>query len=435
MTAFRDARFRRLYVGDALSGFGDTALLLALGIWVKDLTGSNSAAGAVFLAMGLPVLFAPLAGRQIDRVRRKPLLMATNAIAGLAVLALLLVRTADHTWIIYGVAIVHGCVATVLMAGRNALLKDLLPDSDLGSANAAFGTLFGFTRILAPLVGSGIYAAFGGHLLALIDALTFLAAIIALATVRVAESPPERSGERFGTELLAGLRHIRSVPLLSQVTVVSAVAFGAVGFLEPIIFVVVEDGLHRPAAFFGVIVSVQGIGSIVAGFTGAWLLRRVGEARAIGGALIGLGVGCAALAVGATAVVLGGAIGIGLAVTWFSIGWNTLLQRHTPSRLLGRAFTTAGMLVTIPQTAAIGVAAALIVVVDHRLLLAVLSLVILLAGLRLLTHPKPAPEPVATDADPAPDRDAPPDREPASAGGPAADRDAVPGGVVPGRRE
>ncbi|MFY1685016.1 MFS transporter [Micromonospora sp. WMMD730] len=435
MTAFRDARFRRLYVGDALSGFGDTALLLALGIWVKDLTGSNSAAGAVFLAMGLPVLFAPLAGRQIDRVRRKPLLMATNAIAGLAVLALLLVRTADHTWIIYGVAIVHGCVATVLMAGRNALLKDLLPDSDLGSANAAFGTLFGFTRILAPLVGSGIYAAFGGHLLALIDALTFLAAIIALATVRVAESPPERSGERFGTELLAGLRHIRSVPLLSQVTVVSAVAFGAVGFLEPIIFVVVEDGLHRPAAFFGVIVSVQGIGSIVAGFTGAWLLRRVGEARAIGGALIGLGVGCAALAVGATAVVLGGAVGIGLAVTWFSIGWNTLLQRHTPSRLLGRAFTTAGMLVTIPQTAAIGVAAALIVVVDHRLLLAVLSLVILLAGLRLLTHPKPAPEPVATDADPAPDGDAAADRDAASAGGPAADRDAVPGGVVPGRRE
>jgi MFS family permease len=429
VTAFRDARFRRLYVGDALSGFGDTALLLALGIWVKDLTGSNSAAGAVFLAMGLPVLFAPLAGRQIDRVRRKPLLMATNAVAGLAVLALLLVRTAEHTWIIYGVAIVHGCVATVLMAGRNALLKDLLPDSDLGSANAAFGTLFGFTRILAPLVGSGIYAAFGGHLLALIDALTFLAAIIALATVRVVESPPERSGERFGTELLAGLRHIRSVPLLSQVTVVSAVAFGAVGFLEPIIFVVVEDGLHRPAAFFGVIVSVQGIGSIVAGFTGAWLLRRVGEARAIGGALIGLGVGCAALAVGATAVVLGGAVGIGLAVTWFSIGWNTLLQRHTPSRLLGRAFTTAGMLVTIPQTAAIGVAAALIVVVDHRLLLAVLSLVILLAGLRLLTHPKPAPEPVATDADPAPDRD------PAPAGGPAADRDAVPGGVVPGRRE
>ncbi|WP_194823680.1 MFS transporter [Micromonospora sp. S-DT3-3-22] len=423
MTAFRDARFRRLYVGDALSGFGDTALLLALGIWVKDLTGSNSAAGAVFLAMGLPVLFAPLAGRQIDRVRRKPLLMATNAIAGLAVLALLLVRTAEHTWIIYGVAIVHGCVATVLMAGRNALLKDLLPDSDLGSANAAFGTLFGFTRILAPLVGSGIYAAFGGHLLALIDALTFLAAITALATVRVVESPPERSGERFGTELLAGLRHIRSVPLLSQVTVVSAVAFGAVGFLEPIIFVVVEDGLHRPAAFFGVIVSVQGIGSIVAGFTGAWLLRRVGEARAIGGALIGLGVGCAALAVGATAVVLGGAVGIGLAVTWFSIGWNTLLQRHTPSRLLGRAFTTAGMLVTIPQTAAIGIAAALIVVVDHRLLLAVLSLVILLAGLRLLTHPKPAPEPAPTDADPAP------------AGGPAADRDAVPGGVVPGPRE
>ncbi|WBB80488.1 MFS transporter [Micromonospora sp. WMMD882] len=394
MSAFKDRRFRRLYVGDALSGFGDTALLLALGIWIKDLTGSNSAAGVVFLAMGLPVLFAPLAGRQIDRVRRKTLLIVTNAVAGLAVLTLLFVRSADQVWLIYTVAVIHGCVATVLMAGRNALLKDLLPAEDLGSANAAFGTLFGFTRILAPLVGSGIYAAVGGPTLALLDALTFLGAIIALASVRVVESSPEPSGERFGDELLAGLRHIRSVPLLSQVTLVSAVAFGSVGFLEPVIFVVVEEGLHRPAAFFGVIVSVQGVGSIVAGFTGAWLLRRAGEARAIGGALIGLGVGCAALAAGATPVVLGGAVGIGLAVTWFSIGWNTTLQRHTPSRLQGRVFTTAGMLVTVPQTAAIGVAAGLIVVVDYRILLAVLSVVILLCGLRLLTRPQPAPEAV-----------------------------------------
>ncbi|MFV2087191.1 MFS transporter [Micromonospora sp. LOL_021] len=399
MSAIRDPQFRRLYVGDALSGFGDTALLLALGIWVKELTGSNSAAGVVFLAMGVPVLFAPFVGRQIDRIRRKPLLMATNAFAAVAVLALLFVRSAEQTWIIYTVAVLYGCVSTVLTAGRSALLKDLLPDQDLGSANAAFGTLFGFTRILAPLVGSGIYAALGGHMLALLDALTFVAAIVALATVRVTESQPERTGERFSSEVLAGIRYIRSVPLLTQVTVLSAVAFGAVGFLEPIIFVVVEEGLHRPAAFFGVIVSVQGIGSIIAGFTGAWLLRRVGEARAIGGALIGLGIGCAVLAVGATSVVLGGAIGVGLAVTWFSIGWNTTLQRHTPPRLQGRVFTTAGVMVTVPQTACIGLAAALIVVMDYRLLLALLSVVIVLCGLRLLVRPQPAPAPQPAPGD------------------------------------
>jgi hypothetical protein len=49
---FADPRFRRLLAGQSLSTFGDTALYLTLGIWAKALTGSNAAAGAVFLAPG-----------------------------------------------------------------------------------------------------------------------------------------------------------------------------------------------------------------------------------------------------------------------------------------------------------------------------------------------------------------------------------------------
>jgi hypothetical protein len=43
--ALRDRRFRRLFAGQALSSFGDTAMYLTLGIWAKTLTGSNAAAG------------------------------------------------------------------------------------------------------------------------------------------------------------------------------------------------------------------------------------------------------------------------------------------------------------------------------------------------------------------------------------------------------
>ena len=59
MSALGDARFRRLLIGNSVSSFGDSALYLSLGIWAKDLTGSNAAAGAVFFALGLPILFAP----------------------------------------------------------------------------------------------------------------------------------------------------------------------------------------------------------------------------------------------------------------------------------------------------------------------------------------------------------------------------------------
>jgi MFS family permease len=129
--ALRDRRFRRLLVGNSVSSFGDSALYLSLGIWAKDLTGSNAAAGAVFLALGLPYLAAPLAGHLVDRARRRPLLIVTNALAAGAVLGLLGVHSAAQLWVIYTVAFVYGALSIVITAAGTGLVKDLLADADL----------------------------------------------------------------------------------------------------------------------------------------------------------------------------------------------------------------------------------------------------------------------------------------------------------------
>ena len=70
----RDARL--LLAGQSLSLLGDRAMFLALGVWVKSLTGSSAAAGLVFFAYGLPGLTAPAAGLLVDRVRRRRLMIA-----------------------------------------------------------------------------------------------------------------------------------------------------------------------------------------------------------------------------------------------------------------------------------------------------------------------------------------------------------------------
>jgi MFS family permease len=79
VSALRDARFRRLAAGQALSSFGDSALYLVLAIWVKDLTNSNGAAGAVFFALGAMSLLAPAGGVLVDRVRHRRRLLITAA--------------------------------------------------------------------------------------------------------------------------------------------------------------------------------------------------------------------------------------------------------------------------------------------------------------------------------------------------------------------
>jgi MFS family permease len=133
MGALADPRFRRLLVDQSLSSFGDTALYLSLAIWAKDLTGSNAAAGAVFFALGLPVLAAPLAGHLADRVARRRLLLVTNSAAGLGVLSLLAVHSRAQLWIVYAVAAGYGATFSLLRAGQAGLLKDLLDTDNLAA--------------------------------------------------------------------------------------------------------------------------------------------------------------------------------------------------------------------------------------------------------------------------------------------------------------
>jgi MFS family permease len=387
----RDARFRRLLAGVTLCSFAVTALYLALGVWAKTLTGSNALAGAVFLALGVPTLLAPLGGLVVDRVRRRPLMLLTNTGFALVVLSLLFVHTRHQLWIIYLVAAATGLATDLLAASRNALLKDMLPADQLGPANAALQTLTQGLQLLSPLVGSGLYAVLGGGRFALIDAGLLALSVAALATVRVRESEPEpRDGARLVREVLAGFGHLRSVPLLLQLTVVCAAAFGVIGLFETVGFAIVDQGLHRPPAFYGVLTSMQGGGSLVGGLTAARLLRGLGEARMVGVALATVGLGALLATAGVLPVVLVALAVIGLGVPWFLVGWSTALQRHTPPRLQGRVNATGSMLLTTPQTLSIALGAALISVVDYRVLLLVIMLGMLGCALVLLVRPAPA---------------------------------------------
>jgi MFS family permease len=397
MGALRDPRFRRLLAGSSLSSFGDSALYLTLGIWAKSLTGSNAAAGSVFLALGIPALFAPLTGQLADRTPRRRLLIITNAATGLLVLSLLAVHSRAQLWIIYLVAFGYGLSFGLLGSASAGLRKDLLADDDLGGANAALQTINQGLRIVSPLAGAALFAALGGGAVAVLDAATFAVAIIALASIRLTETPPEARGQAsYLRDLTAGFRHLRSVPLLAQITLMCACAFSVIGLNETIIFAVIDQGLHRPPSFFGITSSVQGAGSIAAGLTVAWLLKRLGTARVIGLGLAVFALAAAAYRTHSLVLVLTAAVGDGIALIWLVVALTTAAQRYTPPQLQGRVTAAWTMLILTPQTISIAAGAALISFVDYRSMLLVIMAVIGACALFLLI--RPAAEPTAPAA-------------------------------------
>lgn len=389
---FADARFRRLLAGQSLSTFGDTALYLTLGIWAKALTHSNAAAGGVFLALGIPALFAPAAGHLADRVRRRPLLVWANGLTAALVLSLLAVHSVAQLWVIYLVAFGYGVAFTVLSSAGAGLQKDLLAAGDLAAANAALESIGYGVRIVAPLAGAGIFTVFGGGAVALLDVATFAAAIAALLSIKVTESPPEPAPPRpFRREVAAGMRHLRTVPLLAQITVVTAVAFAIIGLEETITFAVIAQGLHRPPSFLGVLSSVQGAGSIAAGVVMSPLLRRIGSARMIGLALAGFALGSLAYLTSSVVLVLAGEVATGAGLVWLVAVTGTAIQRFTPPRLQGRANAAWTMAVITPQTVSIAAGAAMISHISYRILL--FAVVAVIGGCAAWLLARPASEP------------------------------------------
>ena len=88
---FADRDARLLLVGQGLSLFGDRAMYIVLGVWVKSLTGSNAQAGLVFFVLAIPGVVAPAFGLLVDRVRKRPLMSELYAWAPLR-----RVRTSSH---------------------------------------------------------------------------------------------------------------------------------------------------------------------------------------------------------------------------------------------------------------------------------------------------------------------------------------------------
>jgi MFS family permease len=384
LLSIRDVRI--FLFGWTLSQFGDWAMIIVLAVWAKDLTDSNAAAGLTFFALAAPSIFSPLAGMVVDRVRRRPLLITVYSIEAVVVLSLLFVDGREDIWLIYAMAVFTGVAGTLAASARSALMTTTIPRELLGDGNAIFQSVREGLRLIAPLVGAGIYAAAGGGVVAIIDSISFVFVVAALLLMRTPEPRFERVEHTFLSEALAGAKHIVHTIPLRQIIFSTGAALFVVGFSETIIFAVIDQGLHRQPSFLGVLSTLQGAGAIVGGVTAARALRSFGDVRIAG-------IGMAAFAIGDLSFVTSSlpliAVGIavaGFGVSWLIVGLMTAVQVRTPLRLQGRVSSAADVLISTPQTASIAIGAALIAVVDYRLLVLTEALAVALCGAYLLTR-------------------------------------------------
>jgi predicted MFS family arabinose efflux permease len=216
----------------------------------------------------------------------------------------------------------------------------------------------------------------------LLDAGTFVVAAGTVLALRLREPRPDRDRRAAGSrgswraEISAGLRHAARTPALRRPLTACLIAACAFGFFETVPFAVVAQGLHRSPAFLGVLIFLQGVGALAGGVLAGPVMRRTSESTLIAGGLAACAAAALLLITASLPVVGLASAALGLCIVWINVGAVTLIQRRTPPALIGRVDAALEFAIVVPQAVSIALGAALIAVVNYRILLIVMAAVI-----------------------------------------------------------
>ncbi|MFI5729134.1 MFS transporter [Kribbella sp. NPDC051587] len=373
---FAQPAFRRLFAGMTTSMFGDSVMLLVLSMWVKSLTDSNAKAGLTFFWMVVPALIAPLFGLYVDRLPPRRVLAWGSLASAIAVLPLTLVRDAGDVWIVWGVAFLYGISMIVLPAALNGLLKEIVSDAQLVTANSSLQTVKEGFRLIGPIIGAGLFALIGGWAVAVVDAATFLAAAIIIGTMSLPDRKPERSDGNWLTEMSGGIKHLWSDRILRHTLVGLGLLLLVLGFTEASIYAIIHV-FDKPVEFVSVIVTIQGVGALAGGLTATWWVRRLGEVGTFAVGALAMAASIAVIAATESLPVLLFDIPLlGYSIPLIIIAFMTLIQRRTPLRLMGRVSTASEVVMGSPQAVSLALGATLVSLISYHVIFMIMAIVI-----------------------------------------------------------
>ncbi len=275
----------RLYLGAVgASVLGDTAMSLVAGIWTKQLTDDDSLAALVTVFVWLPTLAAPWLGTLVDRVPPIRLLITTQLTMAATLGPLLLVDEAREIALLFAVMTAYGVSYVLVGAAEAVLVPRLVDETRLARINGIRASMQeSGAKIVAPALGAGAFVALGPHTVVVLDMLSFALSSILLALIRLPSQPDPGTDEarRAPGGARAGLRAIPTVHGLPAAVLAVALGRFAFGTNGAFVYRMIEEALHRPPEFLGVLAVAQGVGSVTAGLVAGRLIGRIGESVAL----------------------------------------------------------------------------------------------------------------------------------------------------------
>ncbi len=334
--ALHSRPFRLYFAGQVVSASGTFLQQTAIGWLVLELTGSASALGLVLAAGGIPsLLLGPWGGFVADRVDLRKLLLVTQALYCLlaALLWALAAAGAASVAVLIGIGVAGGVVQIADSPARQAFFSRLVPPDDLASAVSLNGVVVNSARVVGPALAGVLIVTVGTTVCFGLNALSYLAVIVALLVIRPIRaggtSPPGRRGVREGLRYAAGRQQLW-LPLVMML-LVGLLAFNFAVILP----VLAKDTFHGSGGTYGLLTTMLSIGAVLGSFSVS-LVRHPRRPYLLFAALafgVTLAVTAAAPDVTVASITL---LATGVAAFCFVTLCSTTLQLHSSSAFRGR---------------------------------------------------------------------------------------------------
>ena len=277
--------FRLLWFSNMAGTFAMQMQMVARGWLIYDMTKSPLALTWVMLSFMLPsFLFSLLGGVIADRVRKRPIMIASQVLNTIATIALgLFIYTGEVTFahfIWFG--IFNGTVLSMSMPARSAVIPDLVPREMLVNAMALQSATFNLSRIVGPALAGGLIALFasgsttsfvGVGIVFFVIAALYLTSMVTTMQMHYVGAPGVRAASTMGADAIEVFRYMRDEKLILGLLIMGFVPFTFGFAAQSLLPAFNHDVIKGGPDDLGLLMTAMGVGALL----GSLILARVGD--------------------------------------------------------------------------------------------------------------------------------------------------------------
>jgi MFS family permease len=340
--ALRHRNFRLFFIGQGLSVMGTWLQQVAMGWLTYRLSGSVLLLGVVAFCGNFGILaFGTFAGVVADHVHRRRALVVTQSLMLLQAVALAALTWSGHVavWHLVVLALTLGLLHAFDAPLRQSLWVHLVEDrEDLPNVVALNSFLVNAARMIGPALAGLLLAIFSEAVCFALNALSFVAVILAVSRMRWAREPgpvPWEGG--FWSKWIEGYRFVAGFAPARALLLLVAVVSWTITPYSSLMPVYAKDIYGGGPEILGFLLAAAGAGALASTvyLAGRATIRGLGRVIAIGATASGLALSAFAyLSFLPLALALMFVVGSGVVLVAASV--NTILQTIVPDRLRGR---------------------------------------------------------------------------------------------------